>query len=68
MIGVVKWFNPQKGFGFIEPDNGGNDVFVHASEAHKSGLRDLCEGVRVRFRVEKDPNNGKPHAVDMGTA
>ena len=48
MIGVVKWFNPQKGFGFIEPDNGGNDVFVHASEAHKSGLRDLCEGVIIR--------------------
>lgn len=47
--GTVKWFNPQKGFGFICPDDGGKDVFVHVSAVEKSGLRELKEGQKVEF-------------------
>ena len=45
--GTVKWFNPTKGFGFIQPDTGGKDVFVHISAVEKAGLNDLCEGDKV---------------------
>src|SRR3954467_7601797 len=50
--GTVKWFNPQKGFGFIQPDDGGNDVFVHISEVERAGLVTLNDGQRVSFDVE----------------
>jgi len=50
--GTVKWFNPKKGFGFIQPDDGGKDVFVHISSVQESGLRGLNEGQRIQFEIE----------------
>ena len=52
--GTVKWFNGQKGFGFIQPDNGGADVFVHISAVERAGLRDLQEGQKVSYEIEQD--------------
>ena len=51
--GTVKWFNPRKGFGFIEPEGGDNDVFVHISAVQKSGLDTLNEGQKVEFTLEE---------------
>jgi CspA family cold shock protein len=53
-VGTVKFFNHQKGFGFIQPEGGGKDVFVHISAVEKAGLRHLAEGQRISFEVEKD--------------
>ena len=50
-IGTVKWFNAQKGFGFIQPEDGGKDVFVHISAVERAGLRGLVEGQKVRYEV-----------------
>jgi cold shock protein len=50
-VGTVKWFNPTKGFGFIQPDNGGKDVFVHISAVQRAGLESLEEGQRIEFQV-----------------
>lgn len=50
--GTVKWFNPRKGFGFIQPDDGGKDVFVHISSVQQSGLRGLNEGQKVSYEIE----------------
>ena len=55
--GTVKWFNPAKGFGFIQPDNGGKDVFVHISAVERAGLSTLTEGAKVRY--EEKENRGK---------
>ena len=55
VIGTVKWFNDQKGFGFIAPENGGKDVFVHQSAIMADGFRSLNEGDRVQFSVEDGP-------------
>jgi cold shock protein len=63
--GVVKWFNPDKGFGFIAPDGGGADVFVHISAVERSGLTGLREGQAVSFEVQTDPRKGKPAAVNL---
>ncbi|KAF0182467.1 MAG: cold-shock protein [Hyphomonadaceae bacterium] len=63
--GVVKWFNPDKGFGFIAPDGGGADVFVHISAVERSGLTSLREGQAVSFEVQTDPRKGKPAAVNL---
>ena len=63
--GTVKFFNISKGFGFIQPDDGGPDVFVHASALERSGVRDLGEGDRVTFEVEEDRRSGKLAAVDL---
>ncbi|MEQ1817862.1 MAG: cold-shock protein [Terricaulis sp.] len=63
--GVVKWFNMQKGFGFIAPDEGGADVFVHVSAVERSGLTGLKEGQAVIFDVENDPRKNKPSAVNI---
>ena len=52
--GVVKWFNPAKGFGFIKPDDGGKDVFVHISVVQRAGLTTLMEGQRVTFETSLD--------------
>jgi cold shock protein len=62
--GTVKWFNPQKGFGFIRPDSGGNDVFVHISAVERAGLSQLNEGQKVSYKTETD-RNGKASAVDL---
>jgi len=63
--GVVKWFNMAKGFGFIAPDGGGQDVFVHVSAVERSGLTGLREGQAVSFDVENDPRKNKPAAVNI---
>jgi len=61
--GTVKWFNPAKGFGFIVPDDGGNDVFVHISEVEKAGLKALDEGQKVNFELAD--NRGRQAATDI---
>jgi CspA family cold shock protein len=66
--GTVKWFNDQKGYGFIQPDNGGKDVFVHISAVERAGLRGLAEGQKISYEVEADRRSGKESAVDLKTA
>ncbi|MDP3854823.1 cold-shock protein [Phenylobacterium sp.] len=61
--GTVKWFNATKGFGFIQPDDGGKDVFVHISAVEKAGLRGLNEGEKVSY--EEKEERGKNAAVDL---
>ncbi len=61
--GTVKWFNTTKGYGFIQPENGGADVFVHVSAVEKAGLRGLNEGQRVEFELQNE--RGKTAAVDI---
>lgn len=63
--GVVKWFNPAKGFGFIQPDDGGADVFVHISAVERAGLRGLDDGQPIAFDVEQDRRSGKASAVNL---
>jgi CspA family cold shock protein len=63
MQGAVKWFNDSKGFGFITPDGGGKDVFVHHSAIESSGFRSLAEGERVEFETEQGPKG--PQAKDV---
>ena len=63
--GTVKWFNGQKGYGFIQPDGGGADVFVHISAVERAGLRALNEGQKVTFELEKDPRSGKTSAGQL---
>ncbi len=63
--GTVKWFNPSKGFGFIQPDNGGADIFVHISAVERAGLNTLNEGQKVSFEEERDPKKGKTSAVNI---
>ncbi|MCL8382491.1 MULTISPECIES: cold-shock protein [Xanthobacter] len=60
--GTVKWFNAQKGFGFIAPDAGGNDAFVHISAVERSGLGELREGQKVGFELVADRKSGKMSA------
>jgi CspA family cold shock protein len=66
--GTVKWFNPQKGFGFIQPDNGGNDVFVHISAVERAGMATLQEGQKLAFELEKDSRSGKMSAGQLQSA
>jgi cold shock protein len=66
--GTVKWFNEQKGYGFIQPDNGGRDVFVHISAVERSGLRGLAEGQKITYEVEADRRSGKESTVSLKTA
>ncbi len=63
--GTVKWFNGAKGFGFIQPDEGGPDVFVHISAVERAGLRSLNEGQKITFELEKDPRSGKSAAGQL---
>jgi CspA family cold shock protein len=63
--GTVKWFNIQKGFGFIAPDDGGNDAFVHISAVERSGLGDLREGQKVSFELVSDRKSGKMSADNL---
>jgi CspA family cold shock protein len=67
-IGTVKWFNGDKGFGFIQPDNGGADVFVHISAVERAGMRTLQEGQKVSFELEKDQRSGKMSAGQLAAA
>ena len=62
-MGTVKWFNPTKGYGFIQPDTGGKDVFVHISAVEKTGYTGLAEGAKVTFDVV--PNRGKESAENL---
>lgn len=64
--GTVKWFNSQKGFGFIQPDDGGNDVFVHISAVEKAGLRGLNDGQKITYEVQQD--RGKLAATNLQVA
>ena len=63
--GVVKWFNPTKGFGFIQPGDGGGDVFVHISAVERAGLRGLEEGQPVSYEIEQDRRTGKASATNL---
>jgi CspA family cold shock protein len=64
-IGTVKWFNEQKGFGFIQSDNGGNDVFVHISAVERAGLDGLGEGQKISFETKTDKMRGKTSAENL---
>ncbi|NBN63795.1 cold shock domain-containing protein [Microvirga tunisiensis] len=57
--GTVKWFNATKGFGFIQPDDGGQDAFVHISAVERSGMREIVEGQKVVYDLERDAKSGK---------
>lgn len=63
--GSVKWFNPTKGFGFIQPDEGGNDVFVHISAVERAGMSTLNEGQKISYEIEVDERRGKSSAVNL---
>ena len=60
--GTVKWFNPTKGFGFIQPDDGGQDAFVHISAVERAGMRDLQEGQKLSYELVADKRSGKMSA------
>ena len=66
--GSVKWFNNKKGFGFIVPDNGGSDVFVHISAVQKAGMNTLREGQKISFELQRDPKKGKDSAANLRNA
>ena len=66
--GTVKWFNSQKGFGFIQPEDGSKDVFVHISAVERSGLHSLDEGQKVSFDIVADRRTGKSAAENLRTA
>lgn len=66
--GTVKWFNPTKGYGFIAPDNGGSDVFVHITAVEQSGLFGLDEGQKVTYETEVNSKTGKTSAVNLKSA
>jgi CspA family cold shock protein len=66
--GTVKWFNATKGFGFIQPEDGGQDVFVHISAVERAGMSTLNEGQRVAYEVETDRRSGKQAAGQLRAA
>jgi CspA family cold shock protein len=66
--GTVKWFNATKGFGFIQPDDGGSDVFVHISAVERAGMSSLNEGQKLSFELEKDRKSGKMSAGQLQSA
>ena len=63
--GTVKWFNTQKGIGFIQPDDGGNDVFVHISAVERAGMRQLDDGEKIAFEVVADERTGRSSADNL---
>ena len=63
--GTVKWFNETKGYGFIQPDQGGKDVFVHVSAVERSGMRGLAEGMKISYDVEADRKSDKEAASNL---
>lgn len=68
MTGTVKWFNDQKGFGFIQMNNSDRDVFVHISAVERAGMRTLKEGQQVNFELQRDPKSGKENAANLQAA
>lgn len=66
--GVVKFFNTTKGFGFIQPDNGGADAFVHISAVERAGMRDIVEGQKLNYDLERDNKSGKMSACNIQSA
>jgi CspA family cold shock protein len=66
--GTVKWFNSTKGYGFIAPDDGGKDVFVHVSAVERSGIGRLNEGQKVSYELERDRRSGKESATNLRAA
>ena len=66
--GTVKWFNGTKGFGFIQPDDGSKDVFVHISAVERAGMRELNEGQKVSYEMETDRRTGKQSAGNLRAA
>ncbi|MFC1457961.1 cold-shock protein [Microvirga arabica] len=63
--GTVKWYNETKGYGFIQPDTGGKDVFVHATALERAGMRGLAEGQKISYEVESDRRTGKESATNL---
>ena len=66
--GTVKWFNETKGYGFIQPDDGGRDVFVHVSAVERAGMRGLNEGQKISYDIENDKRSGKESAGNLKEA
>jgi CspA family cold shock protein len=66
--GTVKWFNQQNGFGFIQPDDGSRDVFVHISAVERAGMNDLKEGQKLNFDIVADRRTGKSSAANLKAA
>jgi CspA family cold shock protein len=64
-VGTVKWFNSTKGFGFIQPEDGGKDVFVHISAVERSGLGGLGEGQKIAYELERNRRTGREAAVNL---
>ena len=64
-VGTVKWFNSGKGYGFIQPDEGGPDVFVHISAAERANLPGLSEGQKISYEEQRDPKRGKSSAENL---
>jgi CspA family cold shock protein len=64
-IGTVKWFNPTKGYGFIQPEAGGADVFVHISAVERAGMRTLQEGQKISYEEQRDPKRNKSAAENL---
>jgi CspA family cold shock protein len=67
-VGTVKWFNPQKGFGFIQPEAGGPDVFVHISAVERSGMATLNDGQKISYELTTDRRTGKTSAANLKAA
>ena len=67
-MGTVKWFNATKGFGFIQPDDGGQDVFVHISAVERAGLGSLREGQKISYEIVSDRRSGKSAADNLRAA
>jgi cold shock protein len=63
--GIVKFFNAEKGYGFIKPDDGGKDIFVHITAVERAGMKSLAEGQKISFDVEPDKKGKGPKAVDL---
>ena len=66
--GTVKWFNSSKGFGFIQPDAGGDDVFVHISAVERAGMQSLNDGQKINYEIVKDQRSGKSSADNLVAA
>ncbi|MEQ1716445.1 MAG: cold-shock protein [Hyphomicrobium sp.] len=67
-VGTVKFYNTQKGYGFIKPEDGGNDIFVHVTAVERSGIGALVEGMRISFETEPDKRGKGPKAVNLEQA